>query len=174
MTGATIRQRLSAWSMLLVAPALLLAAVRSIDGSMSGARGELHVHASMVPPTASVATAGTDRPATIVRPLSCTPLPELPGKSVTTVLVEFPPGAYTPAHRHPGSVTAFVVSGTLRSQMAGGPPQDFAKGQTWFEPPMSLHLFAENPSPTEPASLLATFIADDGCTRLVLPEHAAG
>ena len=60
------------------------------------------------------------RPATIVKPLSCNPLPNVEGKSVTTALVEFPPGAYSGPHRHPGSVTAYVVSGTIRSQTAGG------------------------------------------------------
>lgn len=89
------------------------------------------------------------------------------------MLVEFPPGAYSAAHRHPGSVTAVVLSGTVRSQMAGGPPQDFAKGQAWFEPALALHVFAENPSPIEPASLLATFVTDVGCTTLVIPEHRA-
>jgi len=110
------------------------------------------------------------RPTTVVRPLSCTQLSDVPGKSVSTVLVEFPPNAFTAAHRHPGSVSAFVVSGTVRSQMAGGPAIDYTAGQTWFEPPMALHAFAENPSAVEPATLLATFIADDGCSQLVIPE----
>ena len=179
MTRATIRQYLPARSALsiLLTLTLLLGAVRSIDVRSGEARGGTHgdaIHLPMAQSTAANAASDGPRPATVVRPLSCTPLPDVPGKSMTTVLVAFPPGAYTAAHRHPGSVTAFVVSGTVRSQMAGGPPQDFTKGQTWFEPPLSLHLFAENPSPSEPASLLATFIADDGCTKLVIPEHLAG
>jgi quercetin dioxygenase-like cupin family protein len=100
---------------------------------------------------------GTDsvpeqRPATVVKPLSCEKLPNAPGKSMTTVLVQFPPMAYSPPHRHPGSVTAFVVKGTLRSQLAGGPALSYGAGQTWFEPPQILHVFAENPSPSESAS----------------------
>ncbi|HEX7688104.1 MAG TPA: cupin domain-containing protein [Burkholderiaceae bacterium] len=112
------------------------------------------------------------RPATIVRPLSCTPLADAPGKSLTTMLVEFPPDAFTGPHRHPGSVSAFVVAGAIRSQMAGAPAQVYTAGQTWFEPPMVLHAFAENASATQPATLLATFVADDGCRQLVIPEHA--
>jgi quercetin dioxygenase-like cupin family protein len=152
---------------------VLLGVQRSVGNRQAafgaGMQGRAAHHA-MAQPTAGAGS----RPATTVRPLSCAPLPDVPGKSVTTVLVEFPPGAYTAAHRHPGSVTAFVVSGTVRSQMAGGPPQDYTRGQTWFEAPMSLHLFAENPSATDAATLLATFIADDGCTKLVIPEHLAG
>jgi len=34
------------------------------------------------------------RPETIVRPVSCHSLPHVPGKSLTTAIVEFPPGAH--------------------------------------------------------------------------------
>jgi quercetin dioxygenase-like cupin family protein len=111
----------------------------------------------------------TSRPASTVKVLSCEALPDVPGKSVTTAIVDFPPLGFTPAHRHPGSVTAVVLQGTLRSQLAGGPPVDYVTGQTWFEPPRTLHLFAENPDPARPARLLATFVADTGCGALVLP-----
>lgn len=108
------------------------------------------------------------RPTTTVKPLSCEKLPDLPGHSITTALVEFPPNAYTPRHRHPGSVTAFVLNGTLRSQLEGGPAGTFTKGQTWFEPPGMVHLFAENASATEPAQLLAIFVAEDDCGPLTI------
>ena len=62
-----------------------------------------------------------------------------------------------------------MVSGTVRSQMAGGPAVDYQAGQTWFEPPRALHLLAENPDPVKSASLIATFIADSDCGPLVLP-----
>ncbi|MGF6772231.1 quercetin dioxygenase-like cupin family protein [Paraburkholderia sp. GAS199] len=121
--------------------------------------------------------AGTDgeavsRPRTTQRVLACEPLPNVPGKSITTMIVDFPPRAYTPAHRHPGSVTAVVLQGTVRSQMEGTPAAVYAAGQTWFEPPRALHLFAENPDPAHSARLLATFVADTGCGALVLPPDA--
>ncbi|WP_133649178.1 cupin domain-containing protein [Paraburkholderia flava] len=110
------------------------------------------------------------RPMTKVTVLSCEPLPDVPGKTMTTTLVEFPPRAYTPAHRHPGSVTAFVVEGTVRSQLEGGPAVDYTAGATWFEAPRELHLFAENPDPVRPAKLLATFVTDRDCGPLTIPE----
>lgn len=110
------------------------------------------------------------RPATIVRPISCEKLPNVPGKSITTTVVDFPPGAYSPRHRHPGSVTAFVLKGQVRSQLNDGPAETFGVGQTWFEPPGTLHMFAENASKTEPASLLAIFVADDNCGPLTIFE----
>ena len=94
----------------------------------------------------------------------------MPGNSVTTALVEFPPHAYSVPHRHPGSVTAYVVRGTIRSQLEGSQPQDFAEGSTWFEAPQQLHLVAENPSVVEDAALVAVFVTEHGCGPLVIPE----
>jgi quercetin dioxygenase-like cupin family protein len=110
------------------------------------------------------------RPTTKVRPISCEKLPDIPGKSMTTVIVDFPPNAYTPRHRHRGSVKAFMLKGTLRSQLAGGPVGTYTVGQGWFEPPGAIHLFAENASATEPAELLAIFVADDDCGPLTIPD----
>lgn len=156
--------------MLLVAGgAVALAAlwgIRLADVPVTAPAMPAHVHAQAEPGAAPGA-----RPATVVKPLSCEALPNVPGKSITTVTVDFPPGAYTPAHRHPGSVTAFVIRGAVRSQLAGGPPQLYGPGTTWFEPPGALHLFAENASATEPALILAVFVADDNCGPLVIPER---
>lgn len=118
---------------------------------------------------ASTHTGAASRPASTVKVLSCEALPNAPGKSVTTAIVDFPPLGFTPAHRHPGAVSAVVLEGTIRSQLQGGPPVDYAAGQTWFEPPRALHLFAENPDAVHTARLLATFIADTNCGPLVLP-----
>ncbi|WP_260853949.1 cupin domain-containing protein [Paraburkholderia sp. BCC1886] len=142
------------------------AAPRSAIDWFSGMCGSRH---DPLLSSASLAAGVTSRPASTVKVLSCEALPDAPGKSVTTAIVEFPPLGFTPAHRHPGSVTAVVLEGTIRSQLAGGAPVDYVSGQTWFEPPDTLHLFAENPDPTHPARFLATFIADTGCGNLVLP-----
>jgi quercetin dioxygenase-like cupin family protein len=119
---------------------------------------------------ADVGPAPASRPATVVRPVSCTALPDIAGKSIVTAIVDFPPGAFSPRHRHPGTVTAFVMSGTLRSQLAGEAIGTYTVGQTWFEPPGALHIFAENASATAPAQLLAIFIVDHDCGPLTVPE----
>jgi quercetin dioxygenase-like cupin family protein len=131
----------------------------------------LGVQSPMQSDAAGGAGSAAARPATVVKPVSCEKLPNVPGKSVTTAVVEFPPNAYTPAHRHPGSVTAYVLKGAIRSQMDGGPATVYQQGQTWFEPPGALHAFAENASATEPAELLAVFVADNDCGPLVVYEH---
>lgn len=122
--------------------------------------------ASAPAPEGSAAAA---RPQTSSRVISCEALPNVPGKSVTTVIVDFPPMAYSPAHRHPGSVTAIVLEGTVRSQLAGSPVSDYRSGETFFEPPRTLHLFAENPDPVKPAKLVAVFVTEENCGPLLLP-----
>jgi quercetin dioxygenase-like cupin family protein len=105
------------------------------------------------------------RPATKAKPVSCEQLPHVPGKSITTVLVHFPPDGFSPRHRHAGSVTVHVLSGTVRSQLDNGPIGTFKAGESFFEPPGAIHTFAENASKTEPAEILAIFVADD-CAQL--------
>jgi len=144
----------------LAAVALAAVSIPAIRPLQSGA----HDHAMHAAPNA-----GT-RPAAATKVLSCEPLADIPGKAVTTVVVTYPPNGYTPAHRHPGTVTAFVLRGDIRSQLSGGQPVLYRPGETWFEPPGTVHVFAENPSPTEPAELLAVFVADENCGPLVIPE----
>jgi quercetin dioxygenase-like cupin family protein len=94
-------------------------------------------------------------------------LAHVPGKTVTVEIVEFPPGAIAPEHHHAGSVTAYILSGTLRSQLGGGPAIEYTVGESFFEPPGAIHVLAENPSATEPARFMAIHIADDGAQLTV-------
>ncbi len=98
----------------------------------------------------------------VVEPISSHALPNVPGKRVTIVRVFYGPGGFTPAHRHAGSVTAYVTKGEIRSQLAGGPVETFGVGQSFFEPPGAVHLVSANASMTEPAELIAVFVADEG------------
>lgn len=89
-------------------------------------------------------------------------LPNVPGKTLTAVVVEYGPGGSSPAHRHAGRVFAYVLSGQIRSEnSATGPSWVYRAGETFFEPPGSTHLVSANASDTDPASLLAVFVADD-------------
>ena len=89
-------------------------------------------------------------------------LPNVAGKRVTIVRVFYGPGGFTRPHRHAGSVTAYITKGEIRSQLGGGPVETFAVGQSFFEPPGSTHLVSANASATEPAELIAVFVADEG------------
>jgi quercetin dioxygenase-like cupin family protein len=97
-----------------------------------------------------------------VEPVTSHALPNVPGKRVTVVRVAYGPGGFTRAHRHAGSVTAYVTKGEIRSQLGGGPVETFKAGQSFFEPPGATHLISANGSSTEPAELIAVFVADEG------------
>ncbi|WP_407174152.1 cupin domain-containing protein [Bradyrhizobium sp. STM 3562] len=114
----------------------------------------------VAPLCASAAAAGS--PLDKVEPIASYPLPNVPGKRVTIVRVFYGPGGFSRAHRHAGSVTAYVTKGEIRSQLGGGPLETFKVGQSFFEPPGSTHLVSANASNNEPAELIAVFVADEG------------
>ncbi len=99
------------------------------------------------------------------------PLPNVPGKTLTAVVVEYPPGAASQPHRHApsGFIFAYVLSGRIRSQVEGGPARVYQAGESWYENPGDHHVVSENASDSEAARLLAVFVADDGET-LTTPD----
>ena len=54
-------------------------------------------------------------------------LPNVPGKSIKGVLVEYGPGGYSPCHFHPKSAFIYVtvLEGAIRSQVNDGPGRAF-------------------------------------------------
>jgi quercetin dioxygenase-like cupin family protein len=96
-------------------------------------------------------------------------LPNVPGKSVKGVLVEYPPGASSPAHTHPRSafIYATVLEGAIRSKVNDGPVTVYRVGQNFTEMPDDHHGVSANASDTKPAKLLAVFVVDTNDTNLV-------
>jgi len=95
-------------------------------------------------------------------PVTSQVLPDKSGRSVTAVVVELAPGAKAPSHHHAGIVFAYVLEGTVRSQLNNGKVSDYRAGQYWVEPPGAKHTLTQNPSQTMPARLLAVFVAPTG------------
>src|SRR5436190_20907319 len=58
-------------------------------------------------------------------------LPNVPGKSIKGVLVEYGPGRYSPGHTHPqpAFIYATVLEGTIRSQGNDGPGTAYTAAQ---------------------------------------------
>ncbi len=113
--------------------------------------------ASAAPVTAEPARTET------VTPLFSAPLPDVPGETLTSMLVSFPPAAQAVPHRHGDAfVYAYVLDGSVRSQLDGQPPQVFHRGENWSEPPGAHHVLTENVSATEQARLLVVFVAPTG------------
>jgi quercetin dioxygenase-like cupin family protein len=96
-------------------------------------------------------------------------LPNVPGKSIKGVLVEYPPGGSSPAHTHPDSafIYATVLEGAIRSQINDGPVTVYRAGQSFSALPGDHHGVSENASSTEPMRLLAVFVVDTDEKNLV-------
>lgn len=90
------------------------------------------------------------------------PLPNVPGKSLKGLLVEYGPGGSTPAHTHPASafVYATVLEGAIRSKINDNPEQVYHAGENFFEVPGDHHRVSANASDTQPMRMLAVFVVD--------------
>jgi len=99
-------------------------------------------------------------------------LPNVPGKSIKGVLVEYGPGGSSPAHTHPKSafIYATVLEGAIRSSVNNGPIVTYHTGQSFSEMPGDLHSVSANASKTEPAKLLAVFVVDTDAKELTTPS----
>ena len=97
-------------------------------------------------------------------------LPDMPGKRVTIVRVTYGPGGFTPPHRHGGTVTAYITKGQIKSKLDDGPVEIFNVGQSFFEPPGTIHYVSANASNTDWAELIAVFVADEGAQLTTLLE----
>jgi len=98
-------------------------------------------------------------------------LPNVPGKSIKGVLVEYGPGGYSPGHTHPKSafIYATVLEGAICSQVNDGPVTTYKAGQSFSELPGDRHVVSANASESKPAKLLAVFVVDTNETELTIP-----
>ncbi len=98
-----------------------------------------------------------------VTPVFRQALPNVAGKTIAVVTVDFAPASRASPHRHGQAfVYAYVLRGAIRSQLEGQPARTYAAGQGWAEPPGTHHVLTENPSETEAAQLLVVFVSDSG------------
>ncbi|WP_343654691.1 cupin domain-containing protein [Paraburkholderia caribensis] len=98
-------------------------------------------------------------------------VPNIPGRSVKGVLVEYGPGGYSSGHTHAKSafIYATVLEGSIRSQINDGPVTVYKAGQSFSEQPGDRHRVSANGSKTKPAKLLAVFVVDTNETELTTP-----
>ena len=98
-------------------------------------------------------------------------LPNVPGKSIKGVLVEYGPGGSSSAHTHAKSafIYATVLEGAIRSAVNDGPVVTYHAGQSFSEMPGDRHAVSENASQTAPAKLLAVFVVDTDEKVLTTP-----
>jgi quercetin dioxygenase-like cupin family protein len=120
----------------------------------------------------SVAAQETIAPGANVSVVFDQELPNVVGKSLRAVLVEYEPGAGSPSHRHPSSafIYARVLEGAIRSKVNDEPERTYQAGESWAEKPGDHHQVSHNASNTDPAKLLAIFVVDTSDREIVIPD----
>jgi quercetin dioxygenase-like cupin family protein len=102
-----------------------------------------------------------------VTPLISKDLKELPGKEVSMITVEYPPGGTDPIHRHDAHAFVYVLEGSIVMQVKGGEEVTLTPGQTFYEAPDDVHVVGRNASSTKTAKFLVFFIKGKGAPVLV-------
>lgn len=97
-----------------------------------------------------------------VVPLMSRDLTDLPGKEGAMVVVEYPPGASEPIHRHNAHVFVYVIEGSVVMQIRGEKEVTLNAGQTFYEGPTDVHVVGRNASKTKPAKFVAFLVKDKG------------
>jgi len=106
-----------------------------------------------------------------VLPKAREPIPNLPGKVLVVVEVDYAPGAASHPHTHAKSafIYAYVLSGEIESKVDDGPTRIYKAGDSWSEQPGAVHSISRNASKTKAAKLLAVFIVDADDKKLTNP-----
>ena len=119
-----------------------------------------------------VAAQETNAPTSKVSKVFDRELPNVPGKSIRAVLVEYGPGAGSPSHRHPSSafIYATVLEGEICSKVNDDPEHVYKAGESWTEMPGDHHKVSANASSTKPARLLAIFVVDTKEQEIFIPD----
>jgi len=120
---------------------------------------------------ACIAPSMAHEPVEKVKPNFEHTIPNIPGKSLIALEVDYPPGGASIPHTHAKSsfIYAYVVEGSIESKVNNEKPKIYQAGQSWFEEPGAVHSISRNVSKTKPAKLLAVFVVDTDDKELVAP-----
>jgi quercetin dioxygenase-like cupin family protein len=97
-----------------------------------------------------------------VRPLLSKDLVGMPGKEVSMITVEYPPGGVDPVHTHHAQALVYVLEGSIVMQVRGGAAVTLTPGQTFYEGPDDVHIVGRNASRTAPAKFVVFLVKDKG------------
>jgi quercetin dioxygenase-like cupin family protein len=115
--------------------------------------------------------AASQAPQASVTSLTSKDLREFPGKEALMIIVDYPPGAVDPIHRHNAHAFIYVLEGSIIMQVKGGKEVTLTPGQTFYEGPNDVHVVGRNASTTKPAKFVVFFVKDKGAPVLVpVPE----
>ena len=91
-----------------------------------------------------------------------------PGKEISVITVDYPPGAVDPVHTHDAQAVVYVLQGSIVMQVKGGAPTTLLPGQTFYEGPADVHIVGRNASQTAPARFLVFFVKSKGAPILTV------
>ncbi|MFE0510572.1 cupin domain-containing protein [Streptomyces sp. NPDC058964] len=135
-----------------------LLAAATLTGATACSASDQPAHAS-----APATVAASRHSVEIFTPLLQQALANVKGKTFTSAIVAFPPGASALPHRHGQAfVYAYVLEGTVRSRLDDKPVTTYHQGENWVEQPGAHHVLTENASRTKPAKILVVFVSDTG------------
>ena len=101
-----------------------------------------------------------------VKQLVSKDLSGVPGKEISMVTVEYPPGGSTPMHTHSAQSMVYVLEGSIVMQVKGGAPMTLGPGQTYYEGPDDVHVVSRNASKTAPAKYVVFLVKQKGAPIL--------
>jgi quercetin dioxygenase-like cupin family protein len=116
------------------------------------------------------ALAQAPAPSAKVTPLLTKPLAGIDGKEGLMVVVEYPPGVASAAHRHNANTFVYVLEGSVVMQVAGAKEMTLTAGQTFYESPSDVHTVSRNASDSKPAKILVLLVKDVGAP-VTLPAN---
>lgn len=122
--------------------------------------------AALLLPFLMAAAPATAAPQASVTPLRTEALPEYPGKEAEMIVVDYPPGAVDPAHRHDAHAFIYVLEGSIVMGVKGGKEVTLKPGDTFHEGPNDIHTVGRNASATQPAKFIVFFIKNKGAPIL--------
>ena len=105
-------------------------------------------------------------PEAVVTPLFAKDLPELQGREGVMILVEYPPGASDPIHRHNAHAFVYVLEGSVVMQLRDAREITLSPGQTYYEGPHDVHVVGRNASDARPARFVVFLVKDRGAPIL--------
>ena len=109
-------------------------------------------------------------PQPIVAPLMQKDLPDMPGREMLMLSVEYPPGTVEHIHRHDAYAFVYVLEGTIVEGVKGGKEVTLMPGQTFYEGPNDVHTIGHNASTTRLAKFVVIMMMMKGVDA-VLPAE---
>jgi quercetin dioxygenase-like cupin family protein len=101
-----------------------------------------------------------------VRSVVSKDLAGVPGKELSVIAIEYPPGWSDPVHTHDAQAIVYVLEGSIVMQVRGGDPVTLLPGQTFYEGPADVHIVGRNTSNAAPARFLVFFVKGKGAPIL--------